>query len=74
MKQKQIVHEKHERHEIKPKYNASYKDIFELLRLKSSRPEIDIPAMGRQMVFNALIGNTEIKKYRVPDEEIKRLE
>jgi serine/threonine-protein kinase HipA len=40
-------------------YNASYKDIFKLLRLKSSRPEIDIPAMYRQMVFNALIGNTD---------------
>jgi serine/threonine-protein kinase HipA len=40
-------------------YNLSYKDIFEVLSRHSFQPEIDIPAMYRQMVFNALIGNTD---------------
>ncbi|MBW2369372.1 MAG: type II toxin-antitoxin system HipA family toxin [Deltaproteobacteria bacterium] len=40
-------------------YNLSYKDIFEVLRVHSSQPEVDLPAMYRQMVFNALIGNTD---------------
>jgi len=40
-------------------YNLSYKDIFDVLRLHSYQPEKDLPAMYRQMVFNALIGNTD---------------
>jgi serine/threonine-protein kinase HipA len=40
-------------------YNLSYTDIFEVLRRYSCQPEMDIPAMYRQMVFNALIGNTD---------------
>lgn len=40
-------------------YNLSYKDLFEILRIHSYRPEIDLPLMYRHMVFNALIGNTD---------------
>lgn len=40
-------------------YNLSYKDIFDVLRIHSFQPEVDLPAMYRQMVFNALIGNTD---------------
>lgn len=35
-----------------------YMDLVESLRRISGKPTIDIPALYRQMVFNALIGNT----------------
>ncbi|MBI5591257.1 MAG: type II toxin-antitoxin system HipA family toxin [Deltaproteobacteria bacterium] len=40
-------------------YNLGYTDLFSLMRKHSSRPEVDIPMLFRQMVFNALIGNTD---------------
>ena len=40
-------------------YNLGYRDMFDILRKHSFRPEEDLPAMYRQMVFNALIGNTD---------------
>ena len=40
-------------------YNLGYTDLFSLIRKHSSRPEVDIPMLFRQMVFNALIGNTD---------------
>jgi serine/threonine-protein kinase HipA len=40
-------------------YNLGYTDLFSLMRKHSSQPEIDVPMLFRQMVFNALIGNTD---------------
>ena len=40
-------------------YNLSYRDMFEVLRKYSFQPEVDVPVLFRQMVFNALIGNTD---------------
>jgi serine/threonine-protein kinase HipA len=40
-------------------YNLGYRDMFEVLRKYSFQPEVDVPALFRQMVFNALIGNTD---------------
>jgi serine/threonine-protein kinase HipA len=40
-------------------YALGYMDLFEPLRRISSKPSTDIPALYRQMVFNALIGNTD---------------
>lgn len=40
-------------------YTLGYLDLFESLRRISDRPATDIPALYRQMVFNALIGNTD---------------
>jgi serine/threonine-protein kinase HipA len=40
-------------------YNLSYTDLFEAVRKYSYRPSLDIPALFRQMVFNAVVGNTD---------------
>ena len=40
-------------------YNLGYRDMFEVLRKYSFQPEVDIPALFCQMVFNVLIGNTD---------------
>ena len=40
-------------------YTLGYMDLFEPLRRISNKPAIDIPALYRQMVFNALVGNTD---------------
>ncbi|MBW2615885.1 MAG: type II toxin-antitoxin system HipA family toxin [Deltaproteobacteria bacterium] len=40
-------------------YNAGYQDLIKILKKHSSIPEQDIPALFRQMVFNAFIGNTD---------------
>ena len=40
-------------------YRLGYADLEDVLRLVSRRPEADIPALYRQMVFNAIIGNTD---------------
>jgi len=40
-------------------YNLGYSDLYSVIKKYSSRPEIDIPAFYRQMVFNAIIGNTD---------------
>jgi serine/threonine-protein kinase HipA len=40
-------------------YNQGYTDLFSLMRKHSSQPEVDVPLMYRQMIFNALIGNTD---------------
>lgn len=41
-------------------YNTlGYTDLFTALRKITAKPRTDIPALFRQMVFNALIGNTE---------------
>jgi serine/threonine-protein kinase HipA len=40
-------------------YTLGYLDLLESLRRISDKPAIDIPALYRQMVFNALIGNTD---------------
>ena len=40
-------------------YQLGYADLADCLRRVSSRPETDIPALYRQMVFNAVLGNTD---------------
>jgi len=40
-------------------YHLAYTDLADLLRRVSARPEDDLPALYRQAVFNALIGNTD---------------
>jgi len=40
-------------------YHQGYRDLFDIVRKYGSRPETDITALYRQMVFNALIGNTD---------------
>jgi serine/threonine-protein kinase HipA len=40
-------------------YSLGYVDLFEPLRKITARPQTDIPSLYRQMVFNALIGNTD---------------
>jgi serine/threonine-protein kinase HipA len=40
-------------------YVLRYADLITALRKHGARPEIDVPALFRQMVFNALIGNTD---------------
>jgi serine/threonine-protein kinase HipA len=40
-------------------YTLGYTDLFEALRRVSDRPAVDLAALYRQMVFNALIGNTD---------------
>lgn len=40
-------------------YQAGYEDIATTLREHSCRPEIDLPALFRMAVFNAVIGNTD---------------
>jgi serine/threonine-protein kinase HipA len=40
-------------------YVLRYSDLIAALRRHSSQPEIDVPRLYRQMVFNALLGNTD---------------
>jgi serine/threonine-protein kinase HipA len=40
-------------------YQIGYADLADCLRRVSARPETDIPALYRQMVFNAVLGNTD---------------
>jgi serine/threonine-protein kinase HipA len=40
-------------------YNLGYTDLFSLMRKHSCQPEGDVPMLFRQMVFNAMIGNTD---------------
>ena len=40
-------------------YTLGYLDLFEPLRIISAKPADDIPMLYRQMVFNALVGNTD---------------
>lgn len=40
-------------------YQLGYADLADLLRRISARPEDDLPALYRQAVFNALLGNTD---------------
>ena len=40
-------------------YQLGYADLADLVRRLSDRPEVDLPALYRQMVFNAFIGNTD---------------
>jgi serine/threonine-protein kinase HipA len=40
-------------------YVLRYADLIVALRQHSAQPEVDIPALYRQMVFNALLGNTD---------------
>lgn len=40
-------------------YQLGYPDLADLVRRVSARPELDLPALYRQAVFNALLGNTD---------------
>jgi serine/threonine-protein kinase HipA len=40
-------------------YQLGYADLADALRRVSARPEEDLPALYRQALFNALIGNTD---------------
>ena len=40
-------------------YHLGYTDLADLVRRLSDRPEVDLPALYRQMVFIAFIGNTD---------------
>ena len=40
-------------------YNASYKDLAEVIRHVSAQPGQDLQKLYRQMVFNVMIGNTD---------------
>jgi serine/threonine-protein kinase HipA len=40
-------------------YNASYRNLAEVIRHVSSSPQRDLHMLYRQMVFNAMIGNTD---------------
>lgn len=40
-------------------YVLGYADLVAALRRHSAAPEIDVPLLYRQMVFNALLGNTD---------------
>ncbi len=40
-------------------YQRGYGDLADCVRRVSARPEMDIPALFRQMVFNAVLGNTD---------------
>ena len=40
-------------------YNAGYRDLAEVIRHVSSSPQRDLHMLYRQMVFNAMIGNTD---------------
>lgn len=40
-------------------YVLRYADLIAALRRYSAQPEADVPALFRQMVFNALLGNTD---------------
>ena len=40
-------------------YALRYKDLLDKVAVHSCQPEIDVPALFRQMVFNAVVGNTD---------------
>lgn len=40
-------------------YNAGYRDLAEVIRRVSARPQRDLGQLYRQMVFNVLLGNTD---------------
>ena len=40
-------------------YVLRYADLIAALRLHGAQPEADVPRLFRQMVFNALLGNTD---------------
>ena len=40
-------------------YNASYRDLAEVIKYVSATPQKDLHALYRQMVFNVMIGNTD---------------
>lgn len=40
-------------------YVLGYADMLDALRRHGARPEVEVPALFRQMVFNALLGNTD---------------
>jgi len=40
-------------------YQIGYADLADCVRRVSARPETDLPALYRQMVFNAVLGNTD---------------
>lgn len=40
-------------------YHAWYTDMFKAVAKYTAQPSVDIPALFRQMVFNAAIGNTD---------------
>ncbi len=40
-------------------YHLGYRDLYDILRKYGAQPEKDIPALYRQMVFNAFVGNTD---------------
>ncbi|OYY94335.1 MAG: hypothetical protein B7Y41_08430 [Hydrogenophilales bacterium 28-61-23] len=40
-------------------YVLRYADLIAALRQHGARPEVDVPRLYRQMVFNALLGNTD---------------
>lgn len=40
-------------------YVLAYADLLAALRRHAAQPEIDVPRLFRQMVFNALLGNTD---------------
>jgi serine/threonine-protein kinase HipA len=40
-------------------YQLGYSDLADVVRTLSGKPEQDIPALYRQMVFNAMLGNTD---------------
>lgn len=40
-------------------YQLGYADLADGLRRVSARPELDLPALYRQAIFNALLGNTD---------------
>jgi serine/threonine-protein kinase HipA len=44
---------------LNAQYHAWYEDIFKAVKKYSIQPSVDIPALFRQMVFNAAIGNTD---------------
>lgn len=40
-------------------YVLGYRDMFDVVKKISCQPEIDVPALYRQMVFNMMVGNTD---------------
>jgi serine/threonine-protein kinase HipA len=40
-------------------YQLGYSDLADCVRRVSARPETDLPALYRQMAFNAVLGNTD---------------
>ena len=53
-------------------YQLGYADLADCLRRVGARPEIDLPALYRQMTFNAVLGNTDdhLKNFAVRHEAV----